>query len=308
VFAGGFEPTAVAIDGSENVYIVDSTDWLVWEVTPAGTWSTVGSGYNRPKGVAIDSGGNVFVADFGNNRVVKVTPDGVQSTVGSGFDGPSAVAVDSMGNVYVTDLGDGRLFKIDRSTPPSLRFASTAVGKTSSDSPKEFTVENIGNAALTFPVPSTGGNASLSANFTFGSATTCPELTSSSSPAALAAATSCVYAVSFAPAAAGSISGSLVLTDDNLNVANAKQTITLSGTATAEAVKVTWPAPAPIAAGTALTAKQLDATASVPGKFTYSPAAGAKPARGTVKLTATFTPTDAAKYKPTAASVNLVVQ
>lgn len=306
---GGFTPRAVAVDGSGNIYVVDISDWLVWKYVPStGDWSTVGAGYNRPQDVAVDQAGNVFVADLGNNQVVKVTPAGVQSTVGTDLSLPSAVAVDGAGNIYITDLGDGRLIKINRSTPPSLSFASTVVGKTSSDSPKDVTIENIGNAPLTFPVPSTGKNASLSAGFTLGSATTCPELSETSSAATLAAGSECTYQVSFTPTAAGSIKGSLVLTDNNLNVAKATQTIALSGTATAAAVKVDWAAPEPIAAGTALSAKQLDASASVPGKFTYSPAAGTKPAKGTVKLTATFSPNNTAEYKTTTATVDLVVE
>jgi sugar lactone lactonase YvrE len=307
--SGGFTPEAVAVDSAGNLYIVDRDNWLVWEHTPAGNWSTVGSGYNRPQGVAVDQAGNVFVADMGNNQVVKVTPAGVQSTVGTGLSLPSAVAVDGTGNIYITDLGDGRLIKINRSTPPSLSFASTAVGKTSSDSPKEVTVENIGNAPLTFPVPSTGKNASLSTGFTLGTATTCPELSTSSSPATLAAGGACSYQVSFTPKVSGaSIKGSLVLTDNNLNVAKATQTIALSGRATAAVVAVSWPAPVPIAAGTPLSSRQLDATASVPGKFVYSPAAGSKPAKGTVKLTTTFTPADTTRYKTATAAVNLVVK
>ena len=40
---------------------------------------------------------------------------------------------------------------------------------------------------------------------------------------------------------------------------------------------ITWPTPAPIMYGTALSATQLDATASVPGTFVYSPPAGTVP-------------------------------
>jgi sugar lactone lactonase YvrE len=308
VINGGFTPSAVAVDSAGNLYIVDRDNWLVWKYTPAGNWSTIGAGYNRPQDVAVDQAGNVFVADFGNNQVVKVTPAGVQTTVGTGLSLPSAVAVDGAGNIYITDLVDGRLIKINRSTPPSLSFASTVVGKTSSDSPKEVTVENIGNAALTFPVPSTGKNASLSAGFTLGSATTCPELSTTSSAATLAAGSECSYQVKFTPTTSGKITGSLAMTDNNLNVAKAKQTISLSGTATAASVAVKWTTPAAIKAGTPLSAVQLDATASVPGKFTYSPVAGTKPSRGTVKLTTTFTPTDTSKYKTATASVDLVVK
>jgi len=66
---------------------------------------------------------------------------------------------------------------------------------------------------------------------------------------------------------------SLVTTDNNLDVATSEQTYSLKGTATAAPVTVKWQPPAAIPAGTALTAKQLDAEASVAGKFVYSPAA-----------------------------------
>jgi sugar lactone lactonase YvrE len=308
-YYGGFVPDAVAVDANGNVYMVDSTDWLVWKNVPAtGQWSTIGEGYNRPQDVAVDSQGNVYVADFGNNRVVKVTPSGVQSSVGTGLLEPTAVKVDAAGNIYIADFGNSRLVKINRSTPPSLSFASTVVGKTSSDSPKEVTVENIGNAPLIFPVPATGTNASLSTNFTMGAARTCPGLTSTSSAATLAVARTCIYQVSFTPKAAGSISGSLVMTNNNLNVVKATETISLSGTATTAAVAVRWTTPAPVLSGTVLTSTQLNATASVPGTFVYSPAAGTKLAKGTAKLTTTFTPSDASKYKVTTATVGLVVQ
>ena len=53
---------------------------------------------------------------------------------------------------------------------------------------------------------------------------------------------------------------------------------------------ITWAAPAGIAAGTALSATQLDATANVPGTFVYNPAAGAVLTAGTQQLTAVFSP------------------
>lgn len=70
---------------------------------------------------------------------------------------------------------------------------------------------------------------------------------------------------------------------------------------------ITWPTPAPITYGTALSSKQLDASASVPGTFVYSPAAGTLPAVGTDTLTANFTPTDTTHYNNESASVSLVV-
>ena len=70
---------------------------------------------------------------------------------------------------------------------------------------------------------------------------------------------------------------------------------------------VTWPEPAPIAYGTALSAQQLNATASVPGNYVYTPASGEKLTAGTHSLSLTFVPADAASYSTTHASVSLVV-
>jgi hypothetical protein len=64
---------------------------------------------------------------------------------------------------------------------------------------------------------------------------------------------------------------------------------------------ISWPAPAAIVQGTALSSLQLDANANVPGTFSYSPAAGAVPAAGTLQLSATFTPTDTIDYMPATA-------
>jgi hypothetical protein len=70
---------------------------------------------------------------------------------------------------------------------------------------------------------------------------------------------------------------------------------------------ITWPSPAAIAYGTALSATQLDATSSVAGTFAYSPAAGTVPAAGSQTLSVTFTPTNTTDYSIATASVTLSV-
>jgi len=82
---------------------------------------------------------------------------------------------------------------------------------------------------------------------------------------------------------------------------------TVSLTITKARPVITWPTPAPIAYGTALSAAQLNATASVPGKFAYIPAAGAVLSAGTHTPSVTFTPADAADYTPAQAAVSLTV-
>ncbi len=85
--------------------------------------------------------------------------------------------------------------------------------------------------------------------------------------------------------------------------ASASTTITVTSTTPV----ITWPQPANITAGTALSSAQLDATANVPGTFTYTPPAGTVLQTGIQTLTAHFTPDDAKDYSSTSASTTITV-
>ena len=73
--------------------------------------------------------------------------------------------------------------------------------------------------------------------------------------------------------------------------------------------QITWPMPAPITYGTALTyAGQLNATGSVPGSLSYNPGAGSVPGAGSRTLTVTLWPTASQNYASATASVVLDVR
>jgi uncharacterized protein (TIGR03437 family) len=127
-------PQSVAVDASGNIYIADTANNRVRQVTPGGGIGTIGgnglAGFaadgvqavstqvGNPTGLAVDAVGNVYVAD-GNARVRKIYPSGIITTIaGTGVRGysgdggaatsallnaPSAVAVDATGNLYVAD-------------------------------------------------------------------------------------------------------------------------------------------------------------------------------------------------------------
>src|SRR5579883_930860 len=81
---------------------------------------------------------------------------------------------------------------------------------------------------------------------------------------------------------------------------------TVTVTVTPATPTITWPRPASIVYGMALSATQLDATASVPGRFTYSPPTGTVlPAGSNQPLSVTFTPMDTTDYTTTTTSVSL---
>jgi DNA-binding beta-propeller fold protein YncE len=246
--SGFNSPSGVAVDSAGNVFVGDFGNNAVKEivavsgaVSSSSTVITVGSGFSQPFQVALDSAGDVFVADYSHTAVKEivavngaVSSSSTVNTIFSDAYSPEGVAVDSAGNVFVAVSANNTVSKVDLADAPSLSFATTVAGSTSSDSPQTVTVTNNGNAALTFEVPSTGLNPSISADFTLGNSSTCPQLSIGSTVETLAPGASCTEIISFAPITSGAKSGSLVTTDNALNAAGptyATQTISLSGTA-----------------------------------------------------------------------------
>ena len=222
-------------------------------VNSPGTQSTLGSGFSSPTSVAVDGSGSIYVADTHHGTVKEMVAVGGSIpasptilTLGSGFGLPYGVAVDGSGNVYVADNTNNAVKKLDYAEPPSLSFASTAVGATSSDSPQSVTVANNGNATLTLSgltVPVNWSAASGGSNC--------------SSTSSLSEGGSCNFAISFSPLSAGNpLTGDVSLTDNSLNVSNATQSILLSGTglAVAPAVAAVSAVSAPYSSTTGVTA------------------------------------------------------
>jgi len=97
----------------------------------------------------------------------------------------------------------------------------------------------------------------------------------------------------------------------NVVVTNSVGSVT-SGSVTLSYVKITpaltWPTPAAITYGTALSATQLNATATIPGTFSYTPLAGTVLGAGPAQtLAVTFTPTDPTTYNSATATTALTV-
>ncbi len=136
-------PQAVAVDAAGNLFIADTFNHRIRQVSPDGIISTVaGNGRGGfsgdggpatnaslvfPEGLALDAAGNLFIADAFNDRIRQVSPDGIISTVAGngirGFSGdggpatnasldPDGLAVDAAGNLFIADFGNGRIRRV----------------------------------------------------------------------------------------------------------------------------------------------------------------------------------------------------
>src|SRR3954453_938366 len=103
---------------------------------------------------------------------------------------------------------------------------------------------------------------------------------------------------------AGTHALSVTFTPTDANYTSTTKTVSLD-VLKATAV-ITWPTPANVTYGTALSATQLNATSGAQGTFAYTPAAGVVLDAGTHALSVTFTPTDA-NYTATTKTVSLDV-
>ena len=232
VGTGLLGPRSVAVDGAGDVFIADTQNNRVVEVPNAGNGAysaqiTVGNGLSLPSAVAVDAAGEVFIADSGNKRVLKVSGGGggsSQIAVASGLNYPSGVAVNAVGDVFITNLDNSNpALKVQRSQPPTLSFASTPVGSTSSDSPQLVAIQNIGNQPLMAVPP----GLTVGANFQMpvSGARYCTTTFS------LTPGTACLLSVAFEPQSVGSFTTAATFTDNALNfIPYASQSITLQGT------------------------------------------------------------------------------
>jgi hypothetical protein len=246
--ASGFHPIGLAVDAAGDLFIAVFSDTpittpgKVVEIpagcTSSGCQTTVGTGWSEPEAAAVDAAGDLFVADEGSvnpaasHKVVEVPPGCTSSTCEIAVSGVVAygVALDGKGNIFIPDLDDtpadntpapdpysNHVIVINRAQP-SLSFANTTVGSTSTDSPQSLGLQNIGNQTLTGSLA-----LNLGANFTQNLSSDC------SGAFPLAQGAICSESFSFEPLSSGPLTGTAVFTDNALNAAPATQTIALSG-------------------------------------------------------------------------------
>ena len=140
-----FAPSGVAVDKNNNLFIADTENWVIREVTTAGQISTYagnngfGPGYSgdgsaavngqlfNPTGLAFDSKGVLYICDAGNNVIRTVSGGNLNTFAGNTvpdflgdggpaisaeLNNPEAIAFDSQGNAYIADTLNNRIRKV----------------------------------------------------------------------------------------------------------------------------------------------------------------------------------------------------
>jgi sugar lactone lactonase YvrE len=152
-----YQPQGIAVDGAGNVYVGDTGNQMIRQITSAGVVTTLAGSTNygsangagasasfwNPQGVALDTATNLYVADSFNNTIRLVTPAGVVTTLAGtagsfgSADGtntaarfwlPQGVAVDSSGNVYVADSANSTIRIIASGAVVTTLAGSASIG------------------------------------------------------------------------------------------------------------------------------------------------------------------------------------
>lgn len=145
-------PSDIAIAADGSIYVADSDNHAIREISPAGNIRTIagtgepgysgdrGRGFEaqlwRPQAIALDDEGNIYISDTTNNRIRKVDTEGfITTVVGTGRPGEagdggpateaelallqdSGIAVDDAGDLYIADAGNYRIREVTFADEP----------------------------------------------------------------------------------------------------------------------------------------------------------------------------------------------
>ena len=217
---------SIAADANGNLFIADAGTGNVYKV-PAGGGPQVtlaGPGFYTFQ-LMLDGTGNLYAP---NGTGITVFPSGGGNPYTANFyniyQGYGFLsAVDPAGNFLLLQNPSTTVVKLQRTgPPPSLTYATTNDGSTSTDSPKSLEIINSGNQPLTV--------SSLTISADFAQQTTSGSFADCGNSFTLAPGASCNLSINFVPVDGGLIQGYAALTDDTGNNPSTAQSIGLSGT------------------------------------------------------------------------------
>jgi len=276
--SGLIAPSAVAVDSSNNLYVVDGAN-LYEYMGGVGAPVTVLNTLSGATGLAVDPSGAVYISSTSGTLRVPYLGGALvpasETTIAPDVTNSSSVALDRWGNMYVTPSAGPHITLVSIAGTITLP-TPTSLSGTGSSTTAPATVTNAGNAPLLVSgyTNSTVSNSSLTvANFT-GADGTC--VANSTSPATgIAPGATCQVVVTFQPGPGqqGALTGWV---DATSNAFNAPITINTAGKGLAE--------------GGSTTTVTVGSTAQVvntPVSVTVAASSGSGTPTGTVQVTYT---------------------
>jgi len=237
-------PNSMVVDGAGNLYIADKGNNRIRMVSAStGFISTVaGNGASSdsdsgdggpatqavisgPLAVAVDAAGNLTIVD--SNAAIRVVfaATGIIETDSVNVGVPVMLREDGAGNLYTADTFFGGLYIVSPTTSFTYPTTTTVGTSDTTDGPVTALLLNIGNT----PLSAVGPGLTEATDFTqIAGPGTPADCTASFS---LVTGAACTLNIEFEPTVSGSLSESLVITDNSLYNPPATQNIGLVGTA-----------------------------------------------------------------------------
>lgn len=163
-----YGPTALAVDEAGTLWVADSSNDTIREITPAGVVTTaagrareVGSQdgigavarFNYPCGIAVDHARVIFISDSANRLIRRMTPQGVVTTIAgvvghwddnategdlktARFSSPIGIAVDSEGNICIADTTNYTVRRISQTGAVTILAGQPRGGSGGTDPPR----------------------------------------------------------------------------------------------------------------------------------------------------------------------------